>query len=74
MKTIHYKGAIIEITPTTPEYRAKATIFNNIHFWLNVRNARTGNIYDMPVANLIAALRHCRLRILKARTHPRFGW
>ena len=72
--TRQYKGATIEITETTEEYRSKASIFNNIRFWVNVKNAKVGNVYNMPVADMATAMRYFRRRILNAKAHPRFGW
>ena len=69
-----YKGATIEITETTEEYRSKAAMFNNINYWVNVRGAKTGNVYEWPVMDLALAMRYIRRRILTAKAHPTKGW
>lgn len=73
-RTIIYRGAVITISPTTPEYRAKAQIFNNINFWVRASKAGVGSTGNSEVTNLTKHLHYLRSRINKAMTHPRHGW
>ena len=73
-REINYKGATITIEATTKEYREQALIFNNINFYVNVRNAGVGVVNNLGTSDLAKCLFYVRKKILNAKNHPKHGW